>query len=335
MVSWAKGCGHEGEVSPYSGGGKLPWKVEWAAKWPTVGVVCELAGKDHFTKGGSRSIAVAISVEVLDFPPPFPSTPKDTGRGYEFFTVGGKKMSTSKGTGMGFAEMTDYLPADMLRYLLVRTRPKAKVDFDPLDDNDMILLYDRYDTTQRIYHGKESVSEREFEQEKRIYEFSAIEKMEKKMPPQISLTYAATVIQIYRDVKKAAKILQKTGHLPKNIPSNDLDYVSKRLEFAKQWVEKFASDRYKFELQEKPRVKVEAGVRKVMKVLAVKLERDGLKEDKLLNLIYDLCKDNDVKTREFFRSMYNILINKDYGPRLVPFILSIGKKRIAKILREV
>ncbi|MBI2138409.1 lysine--tRNA ligase, partial [Candidatus Woesearchaeota archaeon] len=46
MVEWAKGCGHEGEISPYDGNGKFPWKVEWAAKWPVKKVVYEVAGKD-------------------------------------------------------------------------------------------------------------------------------------------------------------------------------------------------------------------------------------------------------------------------------------------------
>ena len=81
LVPWAKGCGHEGEISPYNGNGKLPWKIEWAAKWLSKGVVCELAGKDHFTAGGSRIISVAISDRVFDFPPPYPSgrPSRDTG----------------------------------------------------------------------------------------------------------------------------------------------------------------------------------------------------------------------------------------------------------------
>ena len=36
LVEWAVGCGHEGEISPYNGNGKFPWKVEWAAKWRTT-----------------------------------------------------------------------------------------------------------------------------------------------------------------------------------------------------------------------------------------------------------------------------------------------------------
>ena len=54
-VEWAKGCGHKDWISPYNGNGKFPWKVEWAAKWPTKSVIVETAGKDHFTRNGSRT----------------------------------------------------------------------------------------------------------------------------------------------------------------------------------------------------------------------------------------------------------------------------------------
>src|SRR3990167_6671250 len=37
LVEWAKGCGYEGSLSPFDGKGKLPWKVEWPAKWFVFG----------------------------------------------------------------------------------------------------------------------------------------------------------------------------------------------------------------------------------------------------------------------------------------------------------
>ena len=175
LVDWAKGCGHEGEISPYDGGGKFPWKVEWAAKWPTIGVAIETAGKDHFTYGGSRSVAIAISDEVFDYPPPYPSTRKEIGKAYEFFTIGGKKMSTSKGRGVSFAGMTDYAPATLIRYLLVKTRPHAVIDFDPVGTNKIILLYEAYDRTERIYYNNEHIAnEKEAQHEKRVYELSHV-----------------------------------------------------------------------------------------------------------------------------------------------------------------
>jgi lysyl-tRNA synthetase class 1 len=335
LVKWARGCGYEGEMSPYKGGGKLPWKAEWAAKWPTVGVVCELAGKDHFTRGGSRSISVAISDEVLDFPPPYPSTRKDTGKGYEFFTVGGKKMSTSKGMGVGFSEMTKYLPADMLRYLLVRTRPHARVDFDPFDENDIVLLYDRYDRTQRVYYGKEKTDHRDFEQEKRIYEFSVVGNISKRMPPQISLAYASSIVQIAPEMNDSLKILQRTGHITGKPTKEEIAYLEKRLGFAKQWVHNLAPEKYRFELQEEPGAQVPKGMRDAIRQVAGKMKARDMKEEELVDLFFNTCKESGVKPKEFFRTMYRILIGKDYGPRLAPFVLTIGRRKVARLLEGI
>ncbi|MBX4192401.1 lysine--tRNA ligase, partial [Candidatus Parcubacteria bacterium] len=90
MVKWAEGCGHEGKVSPFGGRAKFPFKVEWPAKWRVVGVEVEGAGKDHSTKGGARDVAAHIAREVFKYEVPLDAP-------YEFFLVGGKKMSSSKG----------------------------------------------------------------------------------------------------------------------------------------------------------------------------------------------------------------------------------------------
>jgi lysyl-tRNA synthetase, class I len=70
LVTWARGCGHSGWVSPFGGRAKLPWNLEWAAQWGLFGVTIEPCGKDLSTAGGSRDRADAISREVYDGEPP-------------------------------------------------------------------------------------------------------------------------------------------------------------------------------------------------------------------------------------------------------------------------
>ena len=90
LVKWATGCGHTGKMSPYDGNGKLPWKLEWVAKWMTWGITIEGAGMDHSTKGGSRDVSGRILREVFGKKPPY-NVP------YGFFLTEGAKMSSSKG----------------------------------------------------------------------------------------------------------------------------------------------------------------------------------------------------------------------------------------------
>ena len=336
VVKWAKGCGYADWISPYNGNGKFPWKVEWAAKWPTKSVIVETAGKDHFTKGGSRTIACRISVDVFNYPPPYPSSRYETGPGYEFFTVGGKKMSTSKAQGLGFADSVNYAPAKMLRFLLVRTRPNAAIDFDPYT-NDLILLYERYDQAERVYFGREDLGEKENKRQKRIYELSHIGKIPARMPPQASLLHASILVQIFEDEKQIFDSLKKTGHLPEDASKKDISYVKERLSFAKKWVDEFAEEQYKFKLQEK----VPSGLslsehqKKALHKIANLLEENDYNEKSLFNEFYNVSKELGLKPEEFFKAAYRVLLNKERGPKLAPFILALGKERIIKLFKDV
>lgn len=334
FVKWAEGCNYKGWVSPYNGSGKLPWKVEWAAKWPTIGVVCELAGKDHFSAGGSREVAVAICNEVFDFPPPYPSTRTSIGKGYEFLNIGGRKMSTSKGMGFSFAEIDQYLPAKMIRYLLISSRPGSVVDFDPFRPNDVILLYERYDKTERIYFKKEECEKKEYLQNKRIYELSNL-KIPKKNPVQISLQYASTAIQIGLNEDGALDILKKNGTIGK-ISSEEEKIILERLNEAKRWVERFAPDEYKFKLQEKipENLKLTEKQREALHEIAKILDKKW-DEKKTYEEFYNICKRINIIPKELFEAGYMVLLNKTKGPKLAGFILLIGKEKVKKMFEKV
>ena len=131
-VKWAEGCGHSGKISPFDGNAKLPWKVEWPAKFKVLEVDIEGSGKDHSTKGGSRDIANHISKEILDYDPPFDIP-------YEFFLVGGKKMSSSKGEGSSAKEISDLLSPELFRLALLGKDYKQAIDFEPEGDTIPIL----------------------------------------------------------------------------------------------------------------------------------------------------------------------------------------------------
>jgi lysyl-tRNA synthetase, class I len=331
VVKWAKGCGHKGKRSPYDGNGKMPWKIEWPAKWFAKKVIIEYAGKDHFSAMGARDFGVKLCNEVFDFTPPYPSTRKKTGKGYEFFHVGGKKMSTSKGFGVGFAEITEKIPAKILRYLLIRSRPHSVIDFDPFKDNDLILLFDRYDRMERIYFGKERVSEEEENKQKRMYELAYVGKIPKKMPVQVQFSHAAITIQLALTEEKAIEILQGEEHVPKKINKEEEEQVKERLRSAKNWVETFASDNYKFQLVEKVPWKLNKKEREVVDKVLSKID-NKITDKELHEEIYKICKESEYEPRDFFSLFYKMLIGKEKGPRLASFLLTIGEDRLRKIL---
>ena len=127
--SGRRAAGTAGASRPSVGRAKLPFNVDWAAKWSHFDVTVEGCGKDLATKGGSRDRSDAVSREVYDREPPLNVA-------YEFLNIGGRKMSTSQGSGAAAHEMADLLPPELLALPLPapqaaprhRVRPRRRRD---------------------------------------------------------------------------------------------------------------------------------------------------------------------------------------------------------------
>ncbi len=335
LVDWAKGCGHEGEISPYNGNGKLPWKVEWAAKWPTIGVVYEVAGKDHFTLGGSRSIAVAIACEVFNYPPPYPSTCENIGKGYEFFLVGGKKMSTSKGLGSSFVDMFDILPAYMLRFLMVKSRPTATIDFTP-EGNTIPLLFDEFEKTERIYFGLEEVDERTKHNAKRVYELSTIREIPEQKPFRLSFDFASMIVQVLPNenrMERVKDILKRSGQLDRELAHFEKRNLEEILKYVEIWIKDFAPENVKIkvlDLVSKDIIdKLSEEQKKSIKMFGEFLKIDR-SDQEIWSEIMNIVNRVEIKLPKIFQAAYLVLLGKTRGPRLVPFIQTLDKEFVMK-----
>ena len=147
-MTWARGCGSSGWISPFGGNAKLPWNLEWAAQWSLFGVTIEPGGKDLSTAGGSRDRSDAIAREVFEREPPL-NVP------YEFLNIGGKKMSTSKGHGAAAHTIAEVIPPEQLRFLFLRPRPNQAIEFDPDGTDAVPRLFDEFDKFAAATAGRE------------------------------------------------------------------------------------------------------------------------------------------------------------------------------------
>jgi lysyl-tRNA synthetase, class I len=148
LVTWARGCGTSGWISPFGGNAKLPWNLEWAAQWSLFGVTIEPGGKDLSTAGGSRDRSDAIAREVFEREPPL-NVP------YEFLNLGGKKMSSSKGVGAAAHTIAEVIPPEQLRFLFLRPRPNQAIEFDPDGTDAVPRLFDEFDKFAAATAGRE------------------------------------------------------------------------------------------------------------------------------------------------------------------------------------
>lgn len=303
MVTWAKGCGYEGTVSPFNGTGKLMWKVDWPAHWKAIGVSIEGAGKDHSSDGGSRDIAQAILKEVYTFPEPYDIP-------YEWFLIGGHKMSSSRGVGTSAAEFGNMLPPELGRFLFVRAKYSRQMNFDPMGDT-IPDLFDEYDRMATEYW---SGIKSDFA---RTYELSQINGISEKH-----------ILPRFRDVARMIqdpKIdISKFYESEKGSPLTDIDkrVLDERITFAKIWLEKYAPEEDVFRIAAAPAsVSLSVEQKKYVAKLIELLAKENNEPETFQQELYQAAKDQPLSPKEAFAAIYQIMIGKTHGPKAAWLLL--------------
>ena len=63
------------------------------------------------------------------------------------------------------------------------------------------------------------------------------------------------------------------------------------------------------------------------------LAKDEKIED-LQNTIYNTAKENQIQAKDFFRILYQIILNVNRGPKIGPLIEDIGIKEVANMINK-
>jgi len=88
-----------------------------------------------------------------------------------------------------------------------------------------------------------------------------------------------------------------------------------------------------FDEQEKIEIQLDDITKTALKELVDVLISEREPED-LQNNIYQIAKSNDVQPREFFRILYQIILNTNRGPKIGPFILDIGRQKVGQTIQN-
>ncbi|MGC9504141.1 lysine--tRNA ligase [Baaleninema sp.] len=327
-MSYVEGCGHSGWVSPFDGNGKLPWKVEWVAKWDLLGVTIELAGKDHSQKGGSRDVANAIYRKVYGKKPPYHSP-------YEFILVGGTKMSSSKGVGASAKEIAELLPPELLRFLMLRTQPKTAINFSP-----------NYETITRLFRDYDSAIEK--------YEKLLEREENPKLSKDLLALYYSQVgddVRTYQpfDFSTLISLLQ-VPHLDikaevekrseKPLSETDWEVVNERIRVAQKWLDDYADPEEKLVLyfDEIPESagNLEAEQLQYLTQLAENLENlEDWEGEALQTEIFSTSKALGLAPKKAFPAVYHSFLGKERGPKAGNLLSYLEKSFVVQRLRDV
>ncbi len=278
----------------------IRWRIDWPLRWRYEAVDFEPGGIDHSVYGGSFTTSKEICKKIFDFEPPI----------YQFYEwIGikeGQVFSSSSGNALTLEEVGEIYEPAVLRYLFVGTKPKSV--FQISFDNDVISIYEKFDTLEEKYF-EGTCNPRE----KRMYEMSVVN-VPKVKPERSGFKGLITSVQI-------GKI--------KNL--NNYDKL--RAKKVSIWLDKYAGDDMKFEVQEKIDGEFsEAEKAALAQLKDVLKEREYSEEKELFNKFYEICESSDLDNSEFFDAAYRAIIKKTKGPRLASLIISIGQKKIIKLL---
>jgi lysyl-tRNA synthetase class 1 len=341
LVTWAKGCGSSGWVSPYGGAAKLPWNLEWAAQWSLFGVTIEPCGKDLATAGGSRDRSDAIARDVFEREPPI-NVP------YEFLNIGGRKMSTSKGRGTPAHLIAEVVPPEQLRLLFLRPRPNQAIEFDPDGTDAIPRLFDEFDRLGAAVAGRDVKGELP-QGFGNVFRYSLLDPNADYEAEaarfRFAFSHLATLIQIPGVDVAAAAADEKGAGLDDAEAAN----LERRMTAASRWLEDFAPDDAKIAVQ--PTLPAEAAALDAMDraFLAALLERakelasnpDGVAGpavaadgDAWQAAIFETASEGGLKAGRAFRALYLAFLGRPNGPRAGWLLAKLEPAFVVERLRE-
>lgn len=311
----AEGCGHEGTINWRNG--KLTWRFEWPALWALFNTTFEPFGKDHAE--GSWPSGQEIARRVYNIEPPIPFV-------YEFFLVDGEKMSASRGNVYITQDILSFTEPEPFLFFYAKRAGKQR----DLDLKNIYHLVDEFDKAEAIYFGKEKERTKHLEENmKRMYELSN-PNIPKKTPQRIPYTYCSFVSQVASSKQRMEEIIKK--YLEK-ASKQDIEKGIKRIELAGIWIKERAPDEYKITLLENmPSMKITEEIKEIFSQAAEMIE-GGTSGKDLQQVIYNTAKKKNIPLKDVFGTAYQLLLGRDTGPRLGPFLISLEKEFVINRLR--
>ena len=327
IIEYKCDCGYKGEVDIRKGGvGKLPWRVDWPARWKMLRVTFEPCGKDLATVGGARDTGAKIVEEIYGYPHPALIV-------YEFILLKGKgAMHSSKGTALSSEEMLKMTPPEVLRFLLMKTQPNKHIVFD--SGLGLLSLVDEYDKEERAYFGIEEET-KGMKDLNKTYELSQSSHIPITIPFQLPYRHLVTLIQIGQNWDEVKKILIRTGQIPRNLSIVNEERLKQRTENVRYWLDNFAPDMVKFEIKKNmPNLEITAEQKRFLSSLFEILSSPIWEAENIHNAIHETSENEKIQMKTAFKTIYQILLGKEKGPRAGYFLSNLDKNFVLNRFEE-
>lgn len=321
VVLYEDSEGTTGELDYTHGRVKLDWRLDWPARWHMYGVDVEPFGRDHATKGGSYDTGKELVKQIYSGVAPHPVP-------YEFINPAGdtKKMSKSAGNVVTLKDVLDVMPAEIVRYFIIRNKPSKTLIFDS-----GVGLYTLIDEYSKVEEAVAKGQDHEF-----AHAYTAANSLGgERTIARVPFNHLVSVYQTARgDEDQILLLLERTGY--EKVVADQKDVLLREIPYVKNWLDRYAPDSVKFQIQQElPHVELSDGQQTFLAVLADSLQGAGeLDGPEMHQVIYSAKEAAGIKPGEAFQSLYRLILGKDSGPKAGYFLSSLDRDWLIKRLRQ-
>ena len=328
-----KACGHEGRKDVReAGGGKLPWRVDWPARWKFLEVTFEAMGKDHAAAGSSWDTGVEIVDKVFGHPAPVRTV-------YEFIQLkSGGAMHSSAGNAVSGSEMLRMTPPEVMRFLIARYQPNKHIDFDPgLGIVDLVNEYDRWENAY-FTGGAAAREDPQFKELDRVIELSAPHALPAEAPPAVPYNHLVLLTELTGGRWEGVKAILRRSEMVGDLSPADEAHLRARVEHATYWLDRFAPPEARTKLVETwtPEIAAQVGheERRFYRALQARLASGARSAQAYHDAVHESGKEAGLTGGRAFQAVYLAFLGAKKGPRAGHFLASLDPHFVLRRLHE-
>jgi lysyl-tRNA synthetase class 1 len=223
----------------------------------------------------------------------------------------------------------------VLRWIFVSYKPNT--EFQISFDLDAIKIYEDYDRMRRLAYGLDDVKD----EHKRLVAQRALQLASvthhrvsagESMPFVPGFRHLSTILQIHEgDLEGTVQHYVAAGNVTTDA---ERERCRERARCVRYWLEHFAPDEFRYEIRREPKTRALSADEATClgRLVAVLRERPDVDEDGLVPTMKSLCEGTALDNKSFLPVVYDLLIDRDKGPKLTTLVTTMGTRRALALL---